>query len=114
MMYIRRNEQGEIIAASEEPLAGFVDVPPEDPDLQAFLTSITAAGPAESRLRESDSALIRVIEDLVDLLSTKGIIRFTDLPAEAQDKLMIRKSLRGQDEHLNLIDEAGDDVFNFD
>ncbi len=113
-MYIRRNEQGEVIAASEEPLAGFVDVSSEDADLQAFLTSITIDGPADSRLRESDSALIRVIEDLVDLLSTKGIIRFTDLPAEAQDKLMIRKSLRGQDEHLNLIDEAGDDVFNFD
>ena len=113
MMYIRRNEQGEIIAASDEPLAGFVKVSSEDADLQAFLTSLTV-DPEDSRFRESDSSLIRVIEDLVDLLTTKGIIRFTDLPSEAQDKLMVRKSLRGQDEHLNLIDEAGDDLFNFD
>ena len=113
MMYIKRNEQGEIIAASEEPLTGFVSVPAEDAALQEFLTS-SLLNTGESQLRQSDSSLIRVIEDLVDLLATKGIIRFTDLPPEAQDKLMMRKSLRGQDEHLNLIDEAGDDLFNFD
>jgi hypothetical protein len=112
-MYIRRNKEGEITAASEEPLDGFVDALPDDIELQAFLASVTAGHP-DSRLRESDSSLIRVIEDLVDLLTTKGIIRFTDLPEEAQNKLVRRKSLRGQDEHLNLIDEAGDEFFNFD
>jgi len=113
MMYIKRNESGEVVAFSEEQLAGFVEVPSDDAGLQSFLAS-TATDCVDSRFRESDSSLIRVIEDLVDLLTTKGIIRFTDLPSEAQDKLMLRKSLRGQDEHLNLIDEAGDDIFNFD
>ena len=113
MMYIRRNEKGEIIAASDEPLAGFVDAPADDTDLQEFLESVTSDH-SDSRLRESDTSLIRVIEDLVDLLTTKGIIRFTDLPEEAQNKLVRRKSLRGQDEHLNLIDEAGDEFFDFD
>lgn len=113
MTYIRRNEKGDIIAASEEPLAGFVDASDDDTELQAFLAAMTADH-ADSRLRESDSSLIRVIEDLVDLLTTKGIIRFTDLPEQAQNKLVLRKSLRGQDEHLNLIDEAGDEFFNFD
>ena len=113
MTYISRNEKGDIIAASEEPLDGFAEAPTDSLELQAFLTSMTADH-ADSRLRESDSALIRVIEDLVDLLTTKGIIRFTDLPEEAQNKLVRRKSLRGQDEHLNLIDEAGDEFFDFD
>ncbi|PCM46272.1 hypothetical protein CPA50_00030 [Marinobacter sp. ANT_B65] len=112
-MYIKRNENGEVVAVSEERLAGFVEVSSDDAGLQSFLAS-TATDRVESRFRDSDSSLIRVIEDLVDLLTTKGIIRFTDLPPEAQDKLMLRKSLRGQDEHLNLIDEAGDDIFNFD
>ena len=112
-MYVRRNDKGDVVAVSEEPLDGFVSVPAEDADLQAFLTAGTGLQ-VDQRFRQSDSSLIRVIEDLVDLLSMKGIIRFTDLPPEAQQKLMARKSMRGQDDHLNLIDEVGDDLFDFD
>lgn len=112
-MYVRRNESGEVIAISEEPLDGFDHAAADDPDLQAFLSGSIRI-PEEQRFRESDSSLIRVIEDLVDLLATKGIIRFTDLPPEAQKKLMARKSMRGQDDQLNLIDNVGDDLFDFD
>ncbi len=112
-MYVRRNDQGDVVAVSEEPLDGFVSVPADDEELQAFLAA-GAGLPEDQRFRESDSSLIRVIEDLVDLLAMKGVIRFTDLPPEAQQKLMARKSMRGQDDHLNLIDDAGDDLFDFD
>lgn len=112
-MYVRRNNNGDIFAVSEEPLDGFVSVPADDAELQEFLAA-GAGVPADQRFRESDSSLIRVIEDLVDLLAMKGVIRFTDLPPEAQQKLMARKSMRGQDDHLNLIDDAGDDLFDFD
>lgn len=112
-MYVRRNDSGDVVAVSEEPLDGFVSVPADDAELQAFLAA-GAGLPADQRFRESDSSLIRVIEDLVDLLAMKGVIRFTDLPPEAQQKLMARKSMRGQDDHLNLIDDVGDDLFDFD
>ena len=39
---------------------------------------------------------VRVIEDLIDTLITKNIIRHTDLPAAAQRKLMLRKGLRNR------------------
>lgn len=113
MMYVRRNDGGEVVAVSEEPLSGFVAVPADDPELRAFLER-ELGSPDHRKFRESDSSLIRVIEDLVDLLATKGIIRFTDLPQEAQKKLMARKSMRGQDDQLNLIDDVGDDLFDFD
>lgn len=113
MMYVRRNDGGEVVAVSEEPLSGFVAVSSDDPALRAFLDR-GADAPNHQKFRESDSSLIRVIEDLVDLLATKGIIRFTDLPPEAQKKLMARKSMRGQDDQLNLIDDVGDDLFDFD
>lgn len=112
-MYVRRNERGEVVAVSEEPLDGFVAVPADAPEVKAFLAQ-TSASPEDERFRESDSSLIRVIEDLVDLLASKGVIRFTDLPPEAQEKLMVRKSMRGQEGHLNLIDDVGDDLFDFD
>ncbi|WP_370258390.1 hypothetical protein [Marinobacter nauticus] len=112
-MFIRRNQSGRVVAVSEEPLAGFVEAPDDDPSVEAFLYS-RADVDADVRFRASDSSLIRVIEDLVDLLAMKGVIRFTDLPSEAQAKLMERKSMRGQDDHLNLIDNSGDDLFDID
>jgi hypothetical protein len=113
MMYVRRNDNGDIVAASQEPLSGFTEIAHDAPELQDFLCSQLNVTEGH-RFRESDSSLIRVIEDLVDLLAFKGIIRFTDLPPEAQNKLMERKSMRGQDDHLNLIDNVGDDLFDFD
>lgn len=111
-MYVKRSDQG-IVAVSAEYLDGFEMVDPRDPELRAFLTE-KADLDGNRRFRESDSSLIRVIEDLVDLLSSNGIIRFTDLPPEAQQKLMERKSMRGNADDLNLIDNPGDDLFDFD
>lgn len=111
-MYVKRDERG-IVAVSEDFLDGFEEVDLQDPELQAFLTDKADLG-GNRRFRESDSSLIRVIEDLVDLLSAKGIMRFTDLPPEAQKKLMERKTMRGGADNLNLIDNPGDDLFDFD
>lgn len=41
-----------------------------------------------------DSDFIRVMEDLIDVLTDKNLLRVTDLPAEAQDKLQARKNMR--------------------
>lgn len=45
-------------------------------------------------LSQSDLALVRVIEDLIDTLIEKGLIQFTDLPAAAQAKLLSRRETR--------------------
>lgn len=39
------------------------------------------------RLQASDLELVRVLEDLVDVLVSRGVIRYTDLPEAAQRKL---------------------------
>jgi hypothetical protein len=45
-------------------------------------------------LSMSDVGIIRIVEDLVDLLVRKNVIMFTDLPSEAQSKLRERKKMR--------------------
>jgi len=45
-------------------------------------------------LEQSDIELVRVLEDLVDVLTQKGVILFTELPEAAQQKLLRRKSAR--------------------
>jgi hypothetical protein len=60
---------------------------------------------ALEKLAESDQALIRVVEDLVDTLISKGLVQFTDLPEAAQAKLLERRNLRRSVNALNLLQD---------
>ncbi len=64
------------------------------------------SGGGHSALAASDMRLVRVLEDVIDLLIERGLIRFTDLPQSAQGKLLERKSLRAQMNGLDILDEA--------
>lgn len=60
---------------------------------------------ALEKLAESDQALIRVVEDLIDTLIGKDLLRFTDLPEAAQAKLLERRNLRRSVNALNLLQD---------
>jgi len=49
---------------------------------------------AKMELSQTDNGMIRVIEDLIDVLILKNTIKFDDLPVEVQDKINNRKVLR--------------------
>ncbi len=60
--------------------------------------------PVPNRLSQTDAELARVLEDLIDLLITRGLIQFTDLPEAAQAKLMERRQTRSTLPHrLQLL-----------
>jgi hypothetical protein len=104
MPFVKRDELGAVIAVSQEPGSGFHEELPKDhPAVAAFFAGV---GSEASSLEDSDKDLIRVLEDLVDVLTAKGLIRFTDLPEEAQQKIMRRQQLRVEmGDALNLIGE---------
>jgi len=55
-----------------------------------------------------DTSFVRVLEDLIETLIDRGVIRLTDLPVSAQKKLSERRGLRRRlNEDLNLLDEHG-------
>lgn len=71
-----------------------------DPEIQSFFK---ASAPAPS-FDASDADFVRVLEDLIDALILKNVIHQTDLPAPAQQKLMLRKGLRNRIQGaLNLL-----------
>jgi hypothetical protein len=82
-VFIVHDENGKISGLSAEASDGAVAASIEDPEVQAFL-------------RNLDVDLVRVLEDVVDLLVARGVFRFTDLPESAQHKLLFRKNLRSQ------------------
>lgn len=101
MRYVRRDGVGRVVALSLEPMDGFEAVPREDPAVLEFEQHAASW----SRLRESDLDVVRVLDDLINLLVEKNTIRFTDLPEPAQRKLMERRGLRRGGPHLGLLDD---------
>lgn len=119
MPYVKRSADGRIVAVS----ASETDTTREwveegSHDLNAFLLDMAlgkeGTDPTLVRaLSESDLAMIRVVEDVVDLLIEQNLLRFTDLPAPAQEKLMQRRSLRQNMNSLGLMGGEDSGVISF-
>ncbi|MBB5321449.1 hypothetical protein [Marinobacter oulmenensis] len=107
-MFIKRDSQGRIIAVSKVEQSGFDEqLPTDNEELLAFLSS---EDDPENLFRKSDAELIRVIEDLVDILTAKGVFQYTELPLQVRQKLNSRKALRSNQNSLDLLDDNPDDM----
>lgn len=104
-MYIKTNDRHQVSALSLEPFAGFRES--TDNDELAIAAFLVKAQQQDDLLR-SDLELVRVLEDLIEVLVSCGAIRFTDLPQPAQDKLNKRRTLRDSINALNLLDLDND------
>ena len=67
---------------------------PTDTKVLEFLLEGESDEIRKQFLTITDVELVRVIEDLVELLIKKGIILFTELPEAARNKLITRKQAR--------------------
>lgn len=108
MPYIQRDEAGQICSISLEPVQLHDEwIEPNATEIQRFLMQLRDDDMPEAlgSLIDTDQALIRVLEDLVDTLIAKDLIRFTDLPEAAQQKLMQRRSLRSSVSALKLLQD---------
>lgn len=88
MPFVERDATGRVTAV-------FIDAGPgHQEELPAGHTDLAdLAGGDFARL---DADLIRVIEDVVDVLIDRGLLRLTDLPPDAQRKLLARKGARAR------------------
>lgn len=104
MAYVLRNSQGQIIAASatEKPSNDWMQIEATDKEYINFLEHSLAEG---DEFRESDIHLARVLEDVITLLVERNIIRFTDLPEQAQKRLNQRQSMRHKSQLSGILDE---------
>jgi hypothetical protein len=103
MPYVQLDESGQVIAMSAEPKPGFDEIAADSPELNMFFER---SGVALSVFHASDAGVIRVLDDLINLLVDGNIIRFTDLPQEAQAKLLERRSLREASGHWEFLEDS--------
>ena len=95
MLYIERDNNGNIIALHNKPEKGVSEQKSiMDEEIIEFLNKNVDTDPWMQLLSLSDIGIIRILEDLIDILIRKNIILFTELPAEAQTKINERKQIR--------------------
>lgn len=103
MFYVQRNAEGQLTRVEAEAYDESTEsLPADHPDLQTWFASKVMAMNHKQlqqtgqlkQLKQSDLDMIRVLDDLIQVLTDKGVIRITDLPAAAQDKLMGRSQAR--------------------
>lgn len=95
MLYVERAGDGKIIAlhSSPEPNAEEQKSVIDDEILE-FLHTTVSADSRKLLLSLSDMGIIRLLEDLIDLLIQKNVIFFTELPPQAQERITERKRIR--------------------
>ena len=107
-IFVQRDAKGQITEASLEPQAGFEPCRVVGEREQAELVEMNSD--QLSTLASTDLSLVRVLEDLIDLLIDKDLLRFTDLPQVAQQKLLDRRTIRSEMKGLDLLGEETDDL----
>lgn len=96
MPFAQRDENGRIMALFERPTENADEqVSSTDPDVEAFLRN-AASHPPQQLLETTDREIVRVLEDLIEVLVDKNVLMFTELPLAAQDKLIRRRRARDQ------------------
>ena len=101
MIQVQRDANGRIVAVRRDGAGGkaltseaaWEQASAEEAGLAEFGAEIQS-GDGANPLIGTDLALARVLEDLVNLLIDKSVIRFTDLPQGAQAKLLARQNTR--------------------
>ncbi|MDA1090634.1 MAG: tryptophan synthase subunit beta like protein [Proteobacteria bacterium] len=110
MPFVHKDAAGNILAVYTDAVEGAQEVASDDPALVAFIHKNIPAADRGDDWMESDLALARVIEDLIEVLIDKKLIMFTDFPAGAQRKLLDRRGLRKEFDLVeDLFGDGGDD-----
>ncbi len=109
MPYAYRDDSGNILAVYQEPVDGCDEVSADDPALRAFIQNNMPAAGGDDWV-QSDLALARVLEDLIEILIDKKVIMFTDFPEGAQKKLLERRGLRKEFSYVEDLFVGEDDI----
>lgn len=111
MLYVRRDDDGKIIAIFDAPSDGITEqISAYSQEVLDFLLEGKSEEASAEYLSITDIQVARVVEDLIDLLIDKNLIMLTELPAGAQLKLSRRQKAREKlQQHSPLIVD-GDDI----
>ena len=94
MFYVQRDQNNALVRVEAQAYAEATETLPADHhEIQAWFAGDEIEDSLK-QLKNSDLEMIRVLDDLIQVLTRKGVISVTDLPPAAQAKLMDRNQAR--------------------
>jgi len=112
MIYIERNEDNQINNIYFAPAPGLEEISLHDPKLKDFIeTAPNSEEIIQKVLHQLDLDMVRVIEDVIDILIDKNIMLFTDLPEAVQNKILFKKRIRNLSNNNSIIED--EELINF-
>jgi hypothetical protein len=110
MPYVSRDENGKVTGISDKSTPNAREFLPNDnPEVLRYLRGANPKAMRET-LNESDTEMARITEDIIDVLISRNMLNFTDLPIQAQRKLMARQKLRRNLSALSNLVADEDDI----
>lgn len=112
MIYIERNAQNDIENIHFAPGPNLEEISLHDPKLKQYIeTSTDSEELIQKVLNQLDLDMVRVIEDVIDILIDKNLMLFTDLPDPVQNKILFKKSIRNLSNNNSIIED--EELINF-
>ena len=106
MLYVKHDENNNIIDLRFSKMDGYTETSLFDDEIAKFLHNSKNEDLIKDVLKRLDLEMVRVTEDMVDVMIEKNILLFTDLPEPVQNKLLFKKSLRQLlNPQISLIEE---------
>ncbi|SIO17006.1 hypothetical protein SAMN05443662_1636 [Sulfurivirga caldicuralii] len=109
MLYVKWGADGTLEDFSFVSRPGYESTTLSDPRVQAWLKNEANQHKIDAVLEQMDLEMVRVVEDLIDILIDKGLILFTDLPEVVQNKILFKRSLRSSLQP-SLLYESDDEL----
>ena len=104
MIYVKRNDHQKIIDLVFKPIEGYEEISIHSQEITDFINaSEDSSELIQEILNRLDLKMIRVIEDVIELLIDKNLILMTELPQEVQNQMMFKQRLRSMNNPVTTI-----------
>lgn len=107
MLYVLRDDQGRIVELHPTPIGLAKEALEAD---NAEVLQFIHERWRQNELSSLDRDFVRVIEDTLELLMSKDLILFTDLPPAVQEKMLRRREVRQQTYYDGGFNEGESDI----
>ena len=112
MIYMERNANGDIENIQFAPGPNLEEISMHDPKLKEFIEHAPNSEEIiQMVLDRLDLDMVRVIEDVIDIMIEKNLILFTDLPDPVQNKILFKKNIRNLSQGTSIIED--EELINF-
>lgn len=115
MIYIKRNESDQIIDVCFDQNPGYEKSSIFSQEVKSFILNSDNQETVKRIMTDLDLDMVRITEDVIDVLIKKEILLFTDFPEAVQNKLLFKRFLRqalSQNNGSSIMDEEESIQFN--